>query len=57
MNSTCAAVTEEEYLDIAETLRRVEKELEDGMKEYQLYCFSSYLKFVSIANVLLALFL
>ena len=58
MNSTCAPLTEEQYLDISETMRIIEEKYEDNkMKIYQLDCASSYLKFLSIVGALFALLL
>ena len=62
MYGGCIGLSEENYLDITETIRRIE----DGDKNlwtsetanskvYQLDCDSSYLKFFSIASILLAL--
>ena len=62
MHGGCLALTEEQYLDIAETIRR----LEDGdpmiisratknSKVYQLDCKSNYLKALTIASILLSL--
>ena len=58
MNSTCTSLTEEQYLDISETMRIIEEKYEDNkMKIYQLDCTSSYLKFLSIVGALFALLL
>ena len=58
MYSSCASLTEEQYLDIAFTMRFVEQKYGDNkMKVYQLDCSSSYFKIASIASVLLALLL
>ena len=58
MNSTCTSLTEEQYLDISETIRIIEEKYEDNkMKIYQLDCTSSYLKFLSIVGALFALLL
>ena len=67
----CAALTEEEYLDIVETKKKKEKEADDALKDilasiekstegyytklYQLDCSSSFIKFFSIATIFLAL--
>ena len=62
MHAGCIPLTEENYLDISETMRR----MEDGDKTiwtssgknskiYQLDCSSPYLKFLSLASILLAL--
>ena len=55
----CTSITEEQYLDIAQTIREFEEapHLEGKTKVYQLDCASSYLKIVSISSFLLALFL
>ena len=58
MDKGCTLLTEEQYLDIAETIRIKEEQYENNqMKIYQLDCTSSYLKIVSIASALLALLL
>ena len=62
MHAGCIALTEEDYLDIAETIRKIEdgdkkylsSETKDS-KVYQLDCASSYLKIFSIVSALLAL--
>ena len=65
----CQPLTAEEYLDIVETKRKIEKSLENELKNgdyvsnpegysakvYQLDCSSSYVKFLSFASILLAL--
>ena len=61
----CHYFTEEDYLDIVETKRKIEKELYDKyikdenegarIKVYQIDCAASYIKFLSIASILLAL--
>ena len=62
MHGGCAILTEEQYLDISETIRRIE----DGdpaiidrktknSKVYQLDCNSYYIKTLTIASILLAL--
>ncbi len=64
MHGGCIPLTEENYLDISETIRR----MEDGDKTiwttegkntkiYQLDCASTYLKILSLASILLALIL
>ena len=67
----CQPLTAEEYLDIVETKRKIEKNLEKELKNgdyvsnpegysakvYQLDCSSSYVKFLSFASILLALIL
>ena len=59
MSQGCTSITEEQYLDIAQTIREFEETplLKGKTKVYQLDCASSYLKIVSISSVLLALFL
>ena len=58
MKSICTSLTEEQYLDISETMRIIEEKYEDNkMKIYQLDCASSYLKFLSIVGALFALLL
>ena len=70
----CRALTEEEYLDIVETKKNMEKEYDENYRDefaplfgggtntegyrtkiYQIDCASSYIKFLSIASILLAL--
>ena len=61
----CQALTEEQYLDIVETKKKLEKEADQILKEevgegyhtkiYQIDCASSCIKFLSIASILLAL--
>ena len=61
----CQALTEEQYLDIVETKKKLEKEADQILKEevgegyhtkiYQIDCASSYIKLVSIAITLMAL--
>ena len=65
----CQPLTAEEYLDIVETKRKIEKNLEKELKNgdyvsnpegysakvYQLDCSSSYVKFLSFASILLEL--
>ena len=70
----CRALTEEEYLDIVETKKNMEKEYDKYYRDeaipiyygetstegyrtkiYQIDCASSYIKFLSIASILLAL--
>ena len=62
MNSTCVSLTEEQYLDISETIRRIEDgdpliidRATAGSKVYQLDCKSNYLKALTIASILLSL--
>ena len=64
MHSGCIGLSEENYLDTTETIRRMENGDRDiwtryatNSKIYQLDCFSSYIKNFSIASfLLLALF-
>ena len=70
----CRALTEEQYLDIVETKKNMEKEYDENYRDefaplfgggtntegyrtkiYQIDCASSYIKFLSIASILLAL--
>ena len=66
----CRALTEEEYLDIVETKKNMEKYYDEMYREYyieetitegyytkiyKIDCASSYIKFFSIASILLAL--
>ena len=63
MHSDCIGLTEENFLDITITMKRLEKGdrslLGDfalktaGSKIYQIDCFSSYLKSLSFASILL----
>ena len=62
MHGGCAELTEEQYLDISETIRRIEDgdpliidRATAGSKVYQLDCKSNYLKALTIASILLAL--
>ena len=63
----CIPLTEEMYMDITETIRRLEDEWSKGINEnlntegirlkiYQLDCAASNIKFLSFAILLLALF-
>ena len=62
MHAGCIALTEDQYLDISESIRRMENgdkeywvtEAKDS-KIYQLDCNSSYLKLLSFASIILAL--
>ena len=64
MHAGCIALKEEQYLDITESIRKMEdgdkaywvKEAA-GSKIYQLDCNASYLKLLSFAFILLALIL
>ena len=60
MHAGCIGLSEEHYLDISTTMKRMEKGdralwTSNGAnsKIYQLDCFSSYLKSFSIASILL----
>ena len=62
MHGGCIALTEEQYLDISESIRKMENGDRSywvtagaGTKIYQLDCNSSYLKLLSFASILLAL--
>ena len=62
MHGGCIGLSEEQYLDITETIRRMEngdKKIwtteATGAKVYQLDCSSSYLRLLSVATLLLAL--
>jgi len=61
MHGGCIGLSEEQFLDITETIRRLENGDKNlwtsnaaNSKVYQLDCNSSYLKFLSIASILLA---
>ena len=63
MHGGCAPLTEDQYLDIAETMRKIEEgdpniiaRKTRGCKVYQLDCNSNYIKALTIASILLALF-
>ena len=63
MHGGCAPLTEDQYLDIAETMRKIEEgdptiiaRATRGCKVYQLDCNSNYIKALTIASILLALF-
>ena len=61
----CQALTAEQYLDIVETKKKLEKEADQILKEevgegyhtkiYQIDCSSSVIKFFSFATIFLAL--
>ena len=60
MHAGCIGLSEEHYLDISTTMKRMEKgdralwtSKGANSKIYQLDCFSSYLKSFSIASILL----
>ena len=60
MHAGCIGLSEEHYLDISTTMKRMEKgdralwtSNGTNSKIYQLDCFSSYLKSFSIASILL----
>ena len=62
MHGGCAILTEEQYLDISETIRRIEDgdpliiaRRTENSKVYQLDCNSNYIKALTIASILLAL--
>ena len=62
MHAGCIALTEDQYLDISESIRRMENGDKQywvteakGSKIYQLDCNSSYLKLLSFASIILAL--
>ena len=62
MHGGCIGLSEEQYLDITETIIRMEngdKKIwtseAKGAKVYQLDCSSSYLRLLSVATLLLAL--
>ena len=62
MHAGCIALTEDQYLDISESIRRMENGDKEywvteakGSKIYQLDCNSSYLKLLSFASIILAL--
>ena len=64
MYAACIGLSEENYLDTTETIRRMEEgdptiwtSEAAGCKIYQLDCKSSYIKVLSIASILLALIL
>ena len=65
MHSSCVSLTEEQYLDISETIRKMENGDKNiwkttkgsGCKIYQLDCDSSYLTTMFISFVLLSLLL
>ena len=61
MHGGCAILTEEQYLDIAETMRRIEEgdpliidKATANSKVYQLDCNSYFIKAFSIASFLIA---
>ena len=63
MHEGCMSLTEDQYLDIAETMRKIEEgdpsiiaRKTRGCKVYQLDCNSNYIKALTIASILLALF-
>jgi hypothetical protein len=63
MHSGCIGLSEENYLDTTETIRRMEKGDRDiwtrygaNSKVYQLDCFSSYIKGLTATILLFALF-
>ena len=61
MHGGCIGLSEEQFLDITETIIRLENGDKNlwtsnaaNSKVYQLDCNSSYLKLLSIASILLA---
>ena len=64
MYAGCVGLSEENYLDTTETIRRMENgdraiwtQDAAGSKIYQLDCKSSYIKVLSVASILFALIL
>ena len=64
MYAGCVGLSEENYLDTSETIRKMEEgdrsiwtQDAAGSKVYQLDCKSSYIKVLSVASILLALIL
>ena len=62
MHAGCIALTEDQYLDISESIIRMENGDKQfwvteakGSKIYQLDCNSTYLKLLSFASIILAL--
>ena len=62
MHQGCLGLSEEQYLDTSETIRRMERGDKEiwttrgaNSKIYQLDCNSSFLKILSFASILLAL--
>ena len=62
MHAGCIALTEDQYLDISESIIRMEHGVKQfwvteakGSKIYQLDCNSTYLKLLSFASIILAL--
>ena len=62
MHAGCIALTEEQFSDISESIRKMENgdkrywvSNAAGSKIYQLDCNSSYLKILSLASIILAL--
>ena len=62
MHGGCIALTEEQFSDISESIRKMENgdkkywvTQATGSKIYQLDCNSSYLKILSLASIILAL--
>ena len=62
MHGGCIALTEEQFSDISESIRKMENGDKKywvtqaaGSKIYQLDCNSSYLKILSLASIILAL--
>ena len=64
MHAGCIGITEEQFMDSTETIRRIEagdKNLwtsaSKGSKVYQLDCASTYIKILSFASILVAFLL
>ena len=62
MHAGCMLLTEEQFSDISESIRRIEEgdkkfwvKQAPSSKVYELDCSSSYLKIISLASILLAL--
>ena len=61
--SACFELTEEQYMDIVESMKGIEEgksaywDAPAGVKVYELNCSSTYIKLLSFASVLLALIL
>ena len=63
MHGECSPLTEDQYLDITQTMRRIEEgdpkiiaRVTKDCKVYQLDCNSNYIRALTIASILLALF-
>ena len=61
--SACFELTEEQYMDIVESMNGIEEGKKSfwnapaGVKVYELNCSSNYIKLISFASILLALIL